>query len=290
VAWLLALAAAAIAPAALVGASVEGDQAGLATPWRLLDVERRLRGDVAPLHALAAVAAGLQLGCAWLAPLDFQADTALMAHELVAFGAHLALNLTLAAAAVAAGHLLFTHAAAFDHGDALSFEVPYLPEAQPTGAWTRPVDPAAAAAQAQRHQPLELEDPAALLRAALDGGDAAQAIARAAAHDVPFEVLTSSQHLTLAQMLAGRGDPAGAAAGLRELLLRRPDDPVASRAMVVLARLCAERLDDAAEAQRLYRAVAARFPGTDAARFAAQRLVPRHRSFDRFETSHSGSD
>jgi TolA-binding protein len=44
--------------------------------------------------------------------------------------------------------------------------------------------------------------------------------------------------------------------------------------MVIHARLCAERLGDASDAQELYLAVVECFPGTPAARFAQARLAP----------------
>jgi TolA-binding protein len=53
-----------------------------------------------------------------------------------------------------------------------------------------------------------------------------------------------------------------------------PNAPTAPQALVLLARLCGERMQDPTRAASVYRYIVHRYPNTDAARFAAQRLPP----------------
>ena len=94
----------------------------------------------------------------------------------------------------------------------------------------------------------------------------------AALPDLPPTSLCPGSHLAVGQAAAGRGDFACAVRALKAAASIAPDAPDAPRACVILARLYAERLGDAASAERLYRFVVQRYPDTDAARFARQRL------------------
>jgi TolA-binding protein len=53
-----------------------------------------------------------------------------------------------------------------------------------------------------------------------------------------------------------------------------PDGPSASRALVLLARVYAERLQEPERAESIYRYVVHRYPGTEASRFAQAHLSP----------------
>lgn len=53
-----------------------------------------------------------------------------------------------------------------------------------------------------------------------------------------------------------------------------PDGPAASRALVLLARVYAERLQEPERAASIYRYVVHRYPNTDASRFAQAHLSP----------------
>jgi hypothetical protein len=82
--------------------------------------------------------------------------------------------------------------------------------------------------------------------------------------------LAAAQQVALAQVLAGHGEAARAADLLRLVLQRaQAPDP---RAMVILARLCAERLDAGEEARRLYHQVAALAPDSPAGAYARVQL------------------
>jgi TolA-binding protein len=79
--------------------------------------------------------------------------------------------------------------------------------------------------------------------------------------------------VTLGQVAVGRGQLHLAVRALKQAAKRAPDDPLAPKACILLARVYAEKLGDAASAGKLYRYVLQRYPGTDAARFAEQRLA-----------------
>jgi tetratricopeptide (TPR) repeat protein len=78
--------------------------------------------------------------------------------------------------------------------------------------------------------------------------------------------------LEIGRAAASQGDYPLAARALRAAGESDPADPAAPRALVVLARVYAERLNDAAAALEVYRAVVARYPNTEAARYAQARL------------------
>ncbi len=86
--------------------------------------------------------------------------------------------------------------------------------------------------------------------------------------------LPAACHLAVGQQAATVGDYTLAVRALKQVAQHSPEDPLAPRSCVILARLYGERLGDAASAQKLYRHVVSRYPGTDAARFAQSRLTP----------------
>ena len=86
--------------------------------------------------------------------------------------------------------------------------------------------------------------------------------------------LPAASHVAVGQKAAAVGDYPLAVRALKQVAQLTPEDPLAPRACVILARLYGERLGDEASALKLYRHVAGRYPGTDAARFAQSRLKP----------------
>lgn len=93
--------------------------------------------------------------------------------------------------------------------------------------------------------------------------------------DLPPAALSPPQHLAVGQAAAARGDLATAVRALKVAASFAPDHPDAPRACVILARVYAERLGDVASADKLFRHVVQRYPGTPAAAFAAERLAPK---------------
>jgi tetratricopeptide (TPR) repeat protein len=86
--------------------------------------------------------------------------------------------------------------------------------------------------------------------------------------------LPAACHLAVGQKAAAVGDYPVAVRALKQVAQHSPEEPLAPKSCVLLARLYGERLGDAASAQKLYRHVVGRYPGTEAARFAQSRLPP----------------
>jgi hypothetical protein len=89
-----------------------------------------------------------------------------------------------------------------------------------------------------------------------------------------FSSVAPEQHLFVGRAAVGTGDVELAAKAFETAADVAPDSPVAPQALVLLARLCAERMKDPARATNVYRYILHRYPNTDASRFAAQRLGP----------------
>lgn len=271
VSWLLAVLAVLLLPPALVAASVEGEGAAPAWPWRLLPLSRALGRDLRPLQVAVAVAAlGEILGGA-IAPFTMD-DTKLDLHIVQAFVPRWGTMGVLAALAVLAGALVRTRASELGHGEPAEDLVPRLQEA-PSGRWTpREPDPEVVAAEkARRFAPIELDDPLEVIRGAVARRDIDAALAPLSGGHVAPDAVDATVLVELAQLLAGRGELAQAAQMLRGVAARPPDAHT-PRVLVILARLCVERLGAVDEGQALYRRVVADFPDTPAAEFARAQL------------------
>jgi TolA-binding protein len=123
-----------------------------------------------------------------------------------------------------------------------------------------------------------VQDPGGALRAvveAVTARDTAGAV-------MAYEGLASSdrsglapeQHLFVGRAAASSGDFNLAAKAFESAADVAPDSPVAPQALVLLARLCDERMRNPERAQSVYRYIVHRYPDTDASRFAAKRLPP----------------
>ena len=198
-----------------------------------------------------------------------------MGSKIVAgFVVHLLAVAMLAALACIVGQLLRTHGEQLGHGDPRHWSISIAPNAVPRGTWVPRVDPVLEV-QAAAPVEIELEDPRQSLLDALARGDGEGAVARFHSAEVSPVSLDGEALIQLAQALAARTEYGTAANLLRALLMRAPNGTAAARASIILARLCAERLDAPAEAEEIYRGVLLRFPGTAAARFAQERLATR---------------
>jgi hypothetical protein len=89
-----------------------------------------------------------------------------------------------------------------------------------------------------------------------------------------LSALQPEQHLFVARAAASGGDFPLAAKAFETAADVAPNAPTAPQALVLLARLCGERMGDPRRAQSVYRYIVHRYPNTDASRFAAQRLPP----------------
>ncbi len=86
--------------------------------------------------------------------------------------------------------------------------------------------------------------------------------------------MAPEQHVFVGRAAVSSGDVELAAKAFETAADVAPDSPLAPQALVLLARLCAERMKDPARATSVYRYILHRYPDTDASRFAAQRLGP----------------
>ncbi len=105
-----------------------------------------------------------------------------------------------------------------------------------------------------------------------------------AAKDVPAVISRYQEALKAgAQLMAQTHLDAGKAAavqgnnplavGALKAAAASPDDPCAPKALVLLARVFGERLQDPVSAERLYKQILQRYPGSEAAGFAQQKLA-----------------
>ena len=272
-AWILVALAIWLMPPALVAAGGECPHAGWVLPWELPKLESRLGGDVARLRFVVAPWVLVQLAVSWMPTIILEGDMKLFDHEMENFGAHVVLMILLAAVASATGRLLFTNAEQLAHGDPAKFRVPLQPKAMPQGSWTPPPDPETVADRERKLQPIELEDPRETLVSAIASGEVTTALEIYRQGEIPALAIDPAQHLAVAQMFTSTGEPAIAAEVLRGIVMRTPKSDVAPRALVILARLCAEKLDAPDEAEAVYRRVVAQYPDSDAARYARERLT-----------------
>lgn len=271
--WLLAVLAVLLVPPSLVVASVEGDGRQAPWPWRLPRWLSTLGADLRPLQVAVLLAALMEVVTGSQAPFSAE-DTRLDLHILQAFVPHWLSMHAIAALGCLAGALVWTRATELGHGNPAEDLVPRLSEA-PTGRWVPPApDPEVVAAeQARRFAPIELEDPAAAIAAAVERSDADDALSRIDGGEVLPDALAADVVIGLAQLLAGRGEVVRAAQLLRGLV-HRPADAHTPRALVILGRLCVERLGATGEGHALYQRVLRDFPDTPAAAFVRERLRP----------------
>jgi len=279
VAALACLLVAFVAPASLVVLACGERLRASLSPARLREVVQQIGPDY-------RVAVGLVLGATLFSLLevvvwDFavrqgEADLAILPRALALYAQFLT--------ARTVGMLLDVHGYAVGYPQANQREVPALGDAEPTG--TR--KPKAPEPPPKPKQALELDltparpegEPTPAQRveevlAPLRANDLEAAVAAFAALPESLDPwLSAASQLTLGQAAAARGQYALAVRALKMAARRAPEDPQAPRACVILARLYAERLGDAESAAKLYRYVVARYPDTDAARFAQSRLTP----------------
>ncbi|MEW5738340.1 MAG: hypothetical protein AB1938_05410 [Myxococcota bacterium] len=271
--WVIALLAVVVAPPSLVVACIEGEGRQVPFPWRLPRWIRKLGRDLLPLFLLTGVVAVLELVDAAMPPLHGE-DTQMDRHILEAYVVRWWSFVAVAGLGILAGTLVRTRATELGHGDPDEDRVPVLSVA-PAGRWVPPApDPDVVAAErARRYAPIELEDPTEAIAAALARKDVEDVMERLAGGHASPDALDPGQVIDLAQLLAGRGDVKTAAQLLRALVAR-PAHEQTARALVILARLCVEKLGAEEEGHALYRRVLAEFPGTRAAEFASSRLPP----------------
>jgi len=190
------------------------------------------------------------------------------------------------------GLLLYVHGDKVGYGYDEDYYEPALPGARPQGrlpgkaraqsapavgsdAGSRMAAVLASGAGAQKAPAPELGEALRAVADAVMARDAAAAVqAYKGLAPSAFSSVAPEQHLFVGRAAAGSGDVELAAKAFETAADVAPDSPVAPQALVLLARLCAERIKDPTRAASVYRYIIHRYPDTDASRFAAQRLGP----------------
>ncbi|ADO71102.1 hypothetical protein [Stigmatella aurantiaca] len=189
----------------------------------------------------------LAFACAWVAEFVTCIAPVLMAHAL--------------------GLLLYNRGDALGYGAPRDYLMPALGSVQP-----RAVAPTDAEAPPEPAPPSN--EPLQALTAAVDARDVEKALALYSGLQASplLKQATAAQHLFVGQSATARAQYPLAVKALESAADVAPDGPLASRALVLLARVHAERLQDAARAESIYRYVLHRYPHTEAARFAQKHL------------------
>jgi hypothetical protein len=191
------------------------------------------------------------------------------------------------------GLLLYVHGDKVGYGHDPDYYEPVLPGARPQGRLPgKAREPSAPAVgrgvESRMAAVLESGGAVAASAAAPAVGDGLRAVADAVAArnaagaveaykglaSSAFSGLAPEQHLFVGRAAASSGDFGLAAKAFETAADVAPDSPVAPQALVLLARLCAERMKDPARAQSVFRYIVHRYPNTDASKFAAQRIEP----------------
>ncbi|WP_395848091.1 tol-pal system YbgF family protein [Cystobacter fuscus] len=108
------------------------------------------------------------------------------------------------------------------------------------------------------------------------GQDGAKALSLYAGLEEPrvLKQLELAHHLFVGQTAVTQGQYALAVKALETAADVAPDGSEASRALVLLARVYAERMKEPERARSIYQYVVHRYPDTDALRFARKHLPP----------------
>jgi hypothetical protein len=138
----------------------------------------------------------------------------------------------------------------------------------------RPIAAAHRPAQSPRSPASKAPSPTEQIASAAANGDWAKALEFFAKMPNPASPsLSPDCYFGLAQAAVKKADYRQAVRALKALMTSSPDDPVAPRACVLLARIYSERLSDPLTGEKLFRHVVQRYPSSKAAQFAQGRLA-----------------
>lgn len=163
---------------------------------------------------------------------------------------------------------------AYQRPTAIELDEPELPPDANPGALLAGAAYAGAARMAHVELPPEPQvDPATALSQAIAQRDFDRAVELyREMPNLPVQALPAAGHFGVGRTAAFKGDYPLAVRALKASIAAGPNEPDTPRAYVMIARIHAEKLGDAAMAEKVYRYVVHRFPGTEAAKFAQQRL------------------
>jgi hypothetical protein len=271
--WLLVLVGIAYVPMALLTAAAGSDVLGMLNPVAGIAHMRRLGKDylvalgalavlVVP-HVLLSTVGGL------LRMLDVFLVTRVAAEFLM--------NLVPFLMAHVLGLLLYVRGDDLGYGLAQDYYEPVMPDVEPT---SRPEAFRGGAPAFADPEPEPVPTASAELSAltkAVEARDVPQVLALySSLQSMPDgrRLVEPAHHLFVGQASAAQGDYPLAVKALEAAADVDPEGPVAPRALVMLARVFGERMQEPQRAEELYRYIVHRYPDTDASRFAQQRLPP----------------
>jgi hypothetical protein len=285
---LVVLAGIFYAPMAVVVAATRNPFYQVVNPYFVIVCVGRLGADYAIAVGVVVLLGGLQLLVKLLAGIVEQLPIPLLSTWLAAV---IGLYLPFVMARVL-GLLLYVRGADLGYGLASDYDEPVLPDAQPRGT-PRPTPdrgfgPVAAgapgAAPEAADAPAEVPSGALAPPVPSTPEEVAAAVARG---DLPaalelwerldpesHHALPPATHVAVGRAAAAAQDFHLAVRALRAAADVAPDDPEGQRAWILLARVYADKLGDAARARQIYGYVVERYAGTDAATFAQAQLEP----------------
>lgn len=278
--WVLLVLGAVWLPLALLSTAVGMPLTAVVNPVAVTRMVRALGSDylltAGVLLALGVVhlaAHGLGYGLRWL-------NLAIISRVL-AEGVTLIVPFT---AAHVLGLLLYVRGDALGYGVTRDYHVPVLGDAGPHLAAPPIRDdapfPDTSEGAATR---VELKDAGqratseglSALAAAVEARDVPQAmVLYATLRGQPKARVPPAHHLFVGQAAAVEGNFPLAVQALESAADVAPDDPTAPRALVLLARVLGERMQEVTRAEEVYRYVLHRYPDSSAARFARERVTP----------------
>jgi hypothetical protein len=290
--WVVVIASVLYAPMALMIAATGESTLSLLNPFKVIGISMRLGSAYLTVAAWMVPLAGVHVVLMVVASKVSSLNIPLVA-SVLAEGISLYIPFVMARML---GLLLYVHGDRVGYGIESEFYEPALPGVKPRGKKRTARGPAQeqpeaglpaprprfielepepepaprpAAAPEPRPEPLEVQVVKAVETNALD-----RALELYRRLPENLASLPAASHVAVGQKAAAVGDYPLAVRALKQVAQLSPEDPLAPKACVILARLYGERLGDAASAQKLYRHVVSRYPGTDAARFAQSRLPP----------------
>jgi hypothetical protein len=273
IAWLLGLAGLAYLPMALMLAAAGIDLLDLFNPVKAVRAMRRLGRDYA-----VALGALLTLGLVFLVVRVF--TSGLRAANILVLSSWLSASLECLVAFVMArvlGLLLYTRGDVLGYGDPGDYLTPLLDAAPSTSLRAQdalPSEPRATAEESTPGAPASAGPQLQELARAVQARDVLEALSLYAALDLPKTAIAPELHLFVGQAAATYEDYALAVRALESAADVAPDDPIAPRALVLLARVLGERMQEPARARDVYLYIVDRYPDTEASRFARARLQP----------------
>jgi hypothetical protein len=269
-AWVLGLAGLAYLPLALVLAATGASLLDMLNPVKGLRIIHRLGRDyrvtLATLFFLGLALLAVRFVASGIRSVDFGVLTRWPAEILEVFVPFIMARVL--------GLLIYTRGDVLGYGAPRDYWTPVLPDALPATSLRVDSAPAPVAEDAAPEAPAPSEQVQALTRA-VEGRDIPLALALYQMMDgVAPSTLSPALHLFVGQASATQGDYALAVRALETAADVAPEDPLAPRALVLLARVLGERMQDAVRARDVYQYIVDRYPETDASRFAQSQLPP----------------